>query len=245
MTHAPDLSDLVGEIYEAGLDAGRWPQVLERLTDLVGGQFGALAWPQGSRAGAILGVRMNPDRLRRYEHIWGRNLVVNALLPLPAGSVVTDRMLVPKAEFHRSEFYNDFLVPQGSETVIYVNCTPGGRSRCAIWRSPQQGEWEEAQIAQMRRLAPHLRRAMEINQRLNTSPSIQHAHRPNGALLAPRERECLARVAGGATSKTIATGLCLSRHTVDQYVESAMRKLGAGSRSEAVAKALALGLIRA
>jgi DNA-binding NarL/FixJ family response regulator len=43
----------------------------------------------------------------------------------------------------------------------------------------------------------------------------------------------------------IARQLDLSTHTVTDYVKSAMRKLKAGSRTEAVATALGLGLIGA
>jgi len=50
--------------------------------------------------------------------------------------------------------------------------------------------------------------------------------------LSRRERECLHAIAGGASSKMIARQLDLSAHTITDYVKSAMRKLGAGSRTE-------------
>ena len=62
-------------------------------------------------------------------------------------------------------------------------------------------------------------------------------------MLAPRERDCLAWVARGDSSKQAARRLALSVHTVNEYVASAMRKLQATSRSEAVANALSLGLL--
>ncbi|KGM34712.1 response regulator transcription factor, partial [Inquilinus limosus] len=58
-----------------------------------------------------------------------------------------------------------------------------------------------------------------------------------------RERDCLARIARGASSKEIARQLDLSIHTINEYIEAAMRKLEATSRSEAVAKALVLDLL--
>ena len=64
-------------------------------------------------------------------------------------------------------------------------------------------------------------------------------------IVAPREVDCLAWVARGASSKQIARHLGLSMHTVNAYLASARRKLKAGSRSEAVATALQLGLIEA
>jgi DNA-binding CsgD family transcriptional regulator len=57
------------------------------------------------------------------------------------------------------------------------------------------------------------------------------------ALLTPREIEVLAALAQGMTNKAIARRLNISLHTVKFHVESLFRKLGARTRTEAVAKA--------
>jgi DNA-binding CsgD family transcriptional regulator len=57
------------------------------------------------------------------------------------------------------------------------------------------------------------------------------------ALLTPRELEVLAALAEGLTNKAIARRLDISLHTVKFHVESLFRKLGARTRTEAVAKA--------
>ena len=57
------------------------------------------------------------------------------------------------------------------------------------------------------------------------------------ALLTPRELEVLAALAEGITNKAIARRLDISLHTVKFHVESVFRKLGARTRTEAVAKA--------
>jgi DNA-binding NarL/FixJ family response regulator len=58
------------------------------------------------------------------------------------------------------------------------------------------------------------------------------------ALLTPREVEVLAALAEGMTNKAIARRLDISLHTVKFHVESLFRKLGARTRTEAVAKAV-------
>ena len=60
--------------------------------------------------------------------------------------------------------------------------------------------------------------------------------------LAPREKECLLWVGLGKTTKEIADRLKLSDPTVNEYIASAMRKLGATSRTQAVAMLLKTGL---
>lgn len=56
-------------------------------------------------------------------------------------------------------------------------------------------------------------------------------------LLTPREIEVLAALAEGMSNKAIARRLDISLHTVKFHVESLFRKLGARTRTEAVAKA--------
>jgi len=56
-------------------------------------------------------------------------------------------------------------------------------------------------------------------------------------LLTPRELEVLAALAEGLTNKAIARRLNISLHTVKFHIESLFRKLGARTRTEAVAKA--------
>lgn len=57
------------------------------------------------------------------------------------------------------------------------------------------------------------------------------------ALLTPRELEVLGAIGEGLTNKAIARRLDISLHTVKFHVESLFRKLGARTRTEALAKA--------
>ena len=58
------------------------------------------------------------------------------------------------------------------------------------------------------------------------------------AALTPREVEVLAALAEGLGNKAVARRLDISPHTVKFHIESVFRKLGAGTRAEAVAKGL-------
>jgi len=66
------------------------------------------------------------------------------------------------------------------------------------------------------------------------APMPEH---PGQALFTPRELEVLAAIGDGLTSKMIARRLEISPHTVKFHVESLLKKLGARTRAEAVAKA--------
>jgi len=64
------------------------------------------------------------------------------------------------------------------------------------------------------------------------------------ASLSGREIEILRHVALGETSKEIATRLGIRERTVNWHLARAYEKLGATSRSEAVAIAIEAGIVR-
>lgn len=66
---------------------------------------------------------------------------------------------------------------------------------------------------------------------------------PLGRFLTTREREVLARVAGGETTAALATRLGVSHATVRTHIQSILSKLGVHSRLEAVAYAVSRSLI--
>lgn len=73
--------------------------------------------------------------------------------------------------------------------------------------------------------------------------SLKCKHDGTVELLSARELEALHWAANGKTSSEIASIMSLSDHTVNTYMNSAMRKLDCVNRTQLVAKALRLRLI--
>ena len=93
-------------------------------------------------------------------------------------------------------------------------------------------EW--GNLAQLAALHAHTR--MQIQ--------LQGVERSAGDLsLTERERECLLWVARGLSSKEIALRLGVGAKTVDYHIAKAMAELEVTTRSHAVARAIALGLL--
>ena len=61
--------------------------------------------------------------------------------------------------------------------------------------------------------------------------------------LTPREQEVLQLLAQGLSNKLIAARLGISDHTVKFHVNAILGKLGAQSRTEAIAQAARMGLV--
>lgn len=58
------------------------------------------------------------------------------------------------------------------------------------------------------------------------------------SILSPRELDVIEAISAGLSNKAIARELGISLHTVKFHIESLLRKLGARTRAEAVAKAM-------
>jgi DNA-binding NarL/FixJ family response regulator len=67
--------------------------------------------------------------------------------------------------------------------------------------------------------------------------------RPARDRLSPREREVLGLVAQGRSNREIADALIVTEHTAKYHVAQLLNKLGAGSRAEAVTRAVSEGLL--
>ncbi|GGY98188.1 helix-turn-helix transcriptional regulator [Streptomyces nitrosporeus] len=113
------------------------------------------------------------------------------------------------------------------------------------------GGWEDVREAhrELRALAPRIADAALRDELLAVCgrlASVTGAARPAGTAsvrLAPREVDVLACVASGATNAAAAGRLGLRPETVKAYLRSAMRKLGAHTRLEAVVAARRAGLL--
>lgn len=73
---------------------------------------------------------------------------------------------------------------------------------------------------------------------------VSRSERKQAEPLAEREISCLVWTAAGKTSAEIADILTLSEHTVNHYLNRATKKLDAVNRTQTVAKAIRMGLIK-
>jgi two-component system, NarL family, sensor histidine kinase UhpB len=90
-----------------------------------------------------------------------------------------------------------------------------------------------------------LRQMQDINDRKQAESDRQEAEERYtlAARLSDRERETLALTADGNTNEQIGAQLQISAETVQTYVRRAMKKLDARTRTQAVAKAIRLGIV--
>ncbi|MFF9090896.1 LuxR C-terminal-related transcriptional regulator [Streptomyces sp. NPDC014991] len=105
--------------------------------------------------------------------------------------------------------------------------------------------WEQVREAHaaLRALAPRITDAGLRAELLAACGLPTAPPRAGGVTLAPRELDVLSWVAAGATNTAVAERLGLRPETVNGCLRSAMRKLGAHTRGEAVTAARGAGLL--
>jgi DNA-binding CsgD family transcriptional regulator len=170
---AADIEQIVPVIYDAALDTAAWPRVLDGLLAMFGGHCGSLISrrPDGS-GGRCIETGFDPKALEEFFGYYrSRNVLLERGRHRPAGDIVSDRDILPKAEFLQSEYYNDLLLKQENTNAIMTAFLWRDRDRFVVFncnRAPGLPEYEEADKARLRPLMGHLGRAIEVALRLDT-----------------------------------------------------------------------------
>ena len=133
-------------------------------------------------------------------------------------------------ELSRSMFER-YRMPRGA----YFPVHDASGMRGAVSFSGDRGPFSPAEMMELMYLSIHVyNRLAEIRELDNRATDM----------LTEREIDCLNWTAAGKTSVEIAEILGLSEHTINHYLNRATKKLDAVNRTQAVAKALRLGLIK-
>jgi DNA-binding CsgD family transcriptional regulator/PAS domain-containing protein len=166
------LSDLVGLVYSAAADPAGWPLVLERFAEIMGATHTTfVAQDVASDRGTIAAAfRVDPSFQRSFgEHYCRVNVWMTRRKHLMVpGAVATGPTLCPESELLGSEWYNDWLRPQELFHLLGgIVLKDGPRTSVfSSFRPRRWPSWQPDEVGLLKRLLPHLHRALEIHQRL-------------------------------------------------------------------------------
>ncbi|WP_157932935.1 helix-turn-helix transcriptional regulator [Roseovarius salinarum] len=167
------FSDVVTRIYAAGVDPGRWQDVVDAL-HRGGGGIKTQLFGHDATSGLNIGMvtcGYDPDFLTAYaDHFGAINPWVPAMLSAPEGSVLSAAEMCPADAMARTEFYNDWVRPQGD-----IRCGGGlvlfrddhrtvmlGANIRARDADRHEADW----LALCGLLRPHLAQAFEISRQV-------------------------------------------------------------------------------
>jgi DNA-binding CsgD family transcriptional regulator/GAF domain-containing protein len=175
MSHLSEAAlPLVEQLLDAVADDAAWPMFLDALAREVGGVVpGLYINERGTDSTLFAEVSgLDPTWGRAYEQYYKRcdprRVRIQAL---PAGSVFVGSALVDDRQLVRSEFYNEFLRPQGFFHIVggvpLENDDLVAVVRVIRPRTAQAFGRREAAL--IHRLMPHLSRVLRLQQRLTVA----------------------------------------------------------------------------
>ena len=159
---------LVAQIYAAAADDSVWPGLLNRIRGVFSGSATALmSFAPVAAENRIITDRT--DTAAAYLRHWHtRNPLRPPRVVLEPGDVVSDLMMMPRAQLIRTDYFNEFLLPADLPHLMAVKLH---RTRHAdvvlnIMRGPRQDGFGAPEMDIARRLGGHMLIAGRLATRL-------------------------------------------------------------------------------
>jgi DNA-binding CsgD family transcriptional regulator len=164
---AKDLSDLISRIYDAALAPNAFESALAAAVNMFGGCAGAIQrYDVPNRAAAFVATTGLPDhyRTKYLDQIARSNPLAPAYLFFEECEPITQPMVMADAEFQRTEFYRDWVAPQGlsCNLTTVLERSAAAFHMLSILAKPPRLQFEADDLALMRLIAPHFRKAIKI-----------------------------------------------------------------------------------
>ena len=166
-----ELSNLIGEIYDAALDQSLWLDVLGAAADFVGG-CGAGLFSKDATA-TTGGLCYAAGIERRYQASYFDKYI--ALDPATTGQLFAEieepmatADFMPYGQFMETRFYREWVRPQGLVDFVsaVLDKSATGVAMFEVFRHERNGVVDAQARHRMRLIVPHIRRAVRIGRLL-------------------------------------------------------------------------------
>ena len=168
MDQAGQLSELIGEIYDAALDPSRWGDVLGKAGRFVGGPVAAIfSKSPTALTGTVYYHSSGKDPLYRKLY-FNKYIKFDPFTTAQYFSDVEQPMAVadimPYQEFLETRFYKEWVQPQGMVDAVTAVLDKSVTSAAlfAVFRYQSDGVVDDETRQRMRLIVPHIRRAVLI-----------------------------------------------------------------------------------
>jgi PAS domain-containing protein len=168
MQEAEQILPLIGDIYDAALDPVAWPRALEKTARFVGGRAAGLLTRDAARKTGNIHYQVGFDP--RYGKLYFDKYVnfdpmSAAYLSFGVGEAYIYNSFMPRSEFNKTRFYQEWVKPQGWVDNISVTLERTGTSLASlsILHHESDGHADDAAPQRLQLIAPHVRRAVMIS----------------------------------------------------------------------------------
>ena len=161
-----DLLEIVGEVYDCAIDPGLWPQTLDRIIarthcDCAGI---TLVDPLENRISLVVNHRSSAEFSNALINAAPFNPVMTAGWFVDVDQPFTTGSYLGEEEYLASRFYKEVVFAHGYREAIMLVLAKTARRYgiISLPRTVAQGLPSDADMEDMRHLAPHIRRAVTI-----------------------------------------------------------------------------------
>lgn len=173
-TRLAAFSRLVLALNTALLTENPWREFLLMLREQVNARYGTLILtpPDPSRT-TMITPSATSESIQRYID---RYLEIDPFVNLPEGKVTTLYEYVDEAALKKTPYYKEWLETMDGSHVLGVDLRMSGgyEARLRLTRAPGGEPFTREEMCWVEDIVPHLRQAIELYQRLETSRS-EHA----------------------------------------------------------------------
>ena len=170
-----EYDGLLDQIYESALDPRRWADVLDSLNRMLNSQGFALFFQDRTTVRFNQFMGLDAAQIDAYASHYG---LINPWAPafaLAPQTVTAAHELIAHSDLERTEFYNDWLSPLGLHDAIGM---PIRRDAGAFFivsglREKKAGYYTPAEKRLAHRVRPHMKRAIQIYERLYTAQFLR------------------------------------------------------------------------
>ena len=167
-TREARLHELVGRIYEAALDASHWRSVVQEIGDVFGGASGLVINDTAGHPRIAEAANFDPVFVGSYDAYYGRtNPWLTEFAKLPSGRLL-HRGLAPAIKLEATEYYNDWLRPQGLRDAVGGILVKVGQhfSYVGVIRRVRLGDFTDSDRRAFRVVLDNMVRALSVSAKL-------------------------------------------------------------------------------
>lgn len=204
MSESSDLMRTLEVLHQAGLDGSHWPDALEAVAALAGADGASihiLDRATGRSSGLLIGTHQ--DARRTWAAYYAGLPRLGPGLTSPVDAVLLDREVAARPARTGKGYLQDFALGRnfydGMTSMIgRVTREDGSVYGSVVFsRRARRGAYGRDDADRIARVTPHLRRALEVGQRLATAQGASHSvgplleRLPQGALLLDQDARVL------------------------------------------------------
>ena len=170
-----NFDHLIEDIYDAGACPVLWPSTLSSIAAAAGALGGVVFGFSKSRGlvfeynGALDAQCATIFKTRHRDNAW-----VHGMARRPKNQLVVSDAILKRRQLMQLEFYDEVLRPQGIAHGALASLTVGRDIdvQFSVHKSIHSGPFNSTEIQTLRRLVPHVQRALGVSLRLAPSTNL-------------------------------------------------------------------------